>query len=118
MSCLGKHSQDPVSAMTTDVAARAGTLNATASFEIIDKNTDGLLTKSEIKKYLSPHSTLKEFILHTGGWQRMFISLDSGEDGVITKEEWVMFFTDCVFGRMGANLQASATSFSSLTQWT
>jgi len=61
-------------------------------FEAADRDANGLLTKSEIKKQLNKHKDLKEAVMLGQGYAKMFAELDADNDGSITPEEWRSFY--------------------------
>ena len=62
-------------------------------FEAADRDANGLLTKSEIKKQLSKHPDLKEALLRGEGYAAMFGELDANHDGSIAPGEWREFYS-------------------------
>ena len=51
-------------------------------FRAADRNSDGILTKSEIKKYLAASQNLRQKLLGREGWAGLFSALDKDGDGV------------------------------------
>jgi len=58
-------------------------------FNAADKNNDGVLTKTELKKFSQQDVTLRQlFDVHNHGWAKMWQDIDTDGDGKFTKEEF------------------------------
>jgi len=61
-------------------------------FESADRDSNGLLTRSEIKKQLNKHLDVKNMVMQGEGYAAMFKELDADQDGNITPQEWRDFY--------------------------
>jgi len=61
-------------------------------FKTADRNNDGELTKTELKKYLQGDAELKESLMGSQGWQEFFAELDKDGDSKFSLEEFQLVF--------------------------
>ena len=64
---------------------------ATALFEQADRNHDGSLSHSELKKQIQKDDALRERLSITK-WKTFFSEIDSDGDGVVTLEEFAKYY--------------------------
>ena len=70
---------------------------ALALFKIIDKDHDGSLSHTEIKKFLSTDPSVRLLLAgHDFHWKDFFAALDTDKDGLIQPEEFIKFYEKSV----------------------
>merc|ERR1711934_941592 len=75
-----------------DAAEAAAT--ARQVFQAADKNKNGFLTKSEIRKYFKKHKAEKHRILGSDfDWKEFFTNMDKNGDNQFDEEEFTNFVT-------------------------
>ena len=71
-------------------------MQALEIFEAVDVNHDGVINKTEVKKYCATAEgaeIVQLFDVEHTGWAKMWATIDSNYDGEVTKDEWVAAYT-------------------------
>merc|ERR1711871_444355 len=106
-SCFAEAS--PKKAAPAKPGAGPAAETAAMLFAKADANHDGVLSKSEIKKFLKNQepSLKKAFGVAEGGWESLWAACDLDGDKTISLEEWKALYTSKVGGAAGGDAKES-----------
>merc|ERR1711968_123373 len=106
-SCFAEAS--PKKAAPAKPVAGPAAETAAMLFAKADANHDGVLSKSEIKKFLKNQepSLKKAFGVAEGGWESLWAACDLDGDKTISLEEWKALYTSKVGGAAGGDAKES-----------
>merc|ERR1711871_1487604 len=106
-SCFAESS--PKKAAPAKPVAGPAAETAAMLFAKADANHDGVLSKSEIKKFLKNQepSLKKAFGVAEGGWESLWAACDLDGDKTISLEEWKALYTSKVGGAAGGDAKES-----------
>ena len=76
-------------------------LEAHSIFAKADINSDGKLTKQELKDYLIKTPKLKQILLNNGGWSTMFAQIDGDNNAEFDANEFATFYEEKVKAAVG-----------------
>ena len=72
-----------------------GSCSISEMFDLIDKNSDDLLSHGELKKYLKKESWSRDWVREQDfHWRDLFSDYDSNKDGMIDRDEFKVLFEE------------------------